>query len=215
MDGVWKALRCIRHQKAKQCSIFLFGSMSNSQTLQDLSLSLSCLSVLRSIERYGNTRALPSLLRPCCQLVFWGVRDYRQLLIRWRLQSFVMIIAEFLPVVGSYRSMVLWCGLSLSSALSVLEEGQYSLPFLKRPGYPSILSIYHPSYLFLSIHFSLYYRHMAYQALLCQGSPYIILPIRTGRTTSLPAWTHSSGSVSFFINVSKSFLLLYLLYTIE
>lgn len=181
------------------------------------SLTLSKLSLFP--QEYWEVRDYQgSPLSPATLLlvVFLALRDYRQFLIRWRLQSFVMIIAEFLPVVGSYRSMVLWCGLSLCSALSVLEEGQYSLPFLKRPGYPSILSIYHPSYLSLSTSLSL---HPFLSLLQAHGLPSTPLLGQSIYHSTNQDWTYCLSScldtqlwiiVSFFINVSKSFLLLYL-----
>lgn len=92
---------------------------------------------------------------------FGGLCDYRQFLIWWRLSSFVMIIAEFWPVIGCKRSMAsdsppaVWRGqtvfslLNEASPLSIHPCYPYSLLSLSPSGVSS--SIWKSIYLFFPI----------------------------------------------------------------
>lgn len=105
-----------------------------------LYLSLSWNISLRSIKRHRSSTALYCDL---ASFFFGGLCDYWQFLIWWRLRSFVMIIAEFWPVIGCKRSMaldfpsVVWAG---QTAFSSLNE---AFPLSIHPFYPySFLSLY-------------------------------------------------------------------------
>ena len=74
--------------------------------------------------------------------LFGGPPDYRQFLIWWRLSSFVMIIAEFWPVIGCRRSMAL-------DSPSVVRAGHRALSLLNG-AFPLSIHPFHPYCLFSS-----------------------------------------------------------------
>lgn len=129
----------------------------------DIKVPLSAISV--SFPRTSSSGVLRGiglpLLSTATLLVsyFGGLCDYRQFLIWWRLRSFVMIIAEFWPVIGCKRSMAL-------DSPSVVWAGQTAFSSLNE-AFPQSIHPFYP-YSFLSLCLSL-----PLESVHQFGSPYI------------------------------------------